>query len=116
MDTYSTMGWIALAVFALLSAFGAAAQEAITPINQMRLQRLEEAGMQRSKAIEKLLEQSEVITSTLLLLNILALAGATAAAVGLAVFVYGGDPFIGILLGLLLVGGLLFLQMMGKAL
>ncbi|MDA8218309.1 MAG: hemolysin family protein [Dehalococcoidales bacterium] len=116
MDTYSTMGWIALAVFALLSAFGAAAQEAITPINQMRLQRLEEAGMQRSKAIEKLLEQSEVIASTLLLLNILALAGATAAAVGLAVFVYGGGPFVGILLGLLLVGGLLFLQMMGKAL
>ena len=115
MDTYSTMGWVALAVFAFLSAFSAAAQEAITPINQARLQRLEEEGMQRAKAIDKLLEQSEVVASALLLLTTLAIIGATAAA-GLVVFVYQFDPLATTVALLALVIGLQFAQTIGRAL
>ncbi len=110
------MGWVALAAFTLLSAFAAAAQEAITPINQARLQRLEDEGMQRARAIERLLEQSEVLASAILLLATLAIAGATVAAAGLAVFVFGGGLWASVGLALLLVVGLLFAQVVGKAL
>lgn len=116
MAAYSTLGWFALALFAVLSAFGAAAQEAITPINQARLQRLEEEGMQRAKAIEKLLEQSEVYVSSLLLLNVLAVVGATVSATAIALLGYGAAPLAITALAVLLVLGLLLAQMVGKSL
>lgn len=116
MEAYSTLGWFALALFAVLSAFGAAAQEAITPINQARLQRLEDEGMQRAKAIEKLLEQSEVYASTLLLFNILSVVGATAAAATVALLGFAASPFAVAVLAVLLVLGLLVCQMLGKTL
>ncbi|MHB1007276.1 MAG: hemolysin family protein [Chloroflexota bacterium] len=116
MDGYSTMGWIALALFAVLSTFSAAAQEAITPINQARLQRLEDAGATRAKAIDKLLVQSEVLASALLLLSTLANTGATAAVAVLAFYTFGVEPLAVGALAFALVTLLYFTQMLGKAL
>lgn len=109
------MGWIALVLFALLSAFGAAAQEAITPINQARLQRLEDEGVPRAKAIDRLLEQSEIVASVLLLLNTLAIAGATGGAV-LVIAGYGASLPVILSVLVALLAGLCFAQFVGKSL
>lgn len=116
MEAYSTLGWFAGFLFAAVSAFAAGAQEAITPINQVRLQRLEDEGMQRAKAIDRLLDQSEVYASSLLLLNVIGLAGAAVAMTVVAFFGYGAAPLADVLLALLLLFGLLLLQMVAKSL
>ncbi|MHB1132508.1 MAG: hemolysin family protein [Chloroflexota bacterium] len=116
MEGYSTVGWFALVLSVVLSGFAAAAQEAITPINQARLQHLEDQGWQRAKAIERLLDQSEVYTSSLLLLSVLAAVGAAAAATVLAMGVFGAALVADVTLALLLVFSLLLAQMTGKAL
>jgi CBS domain containing-hemolysin-like protein len=110
------MGWVALFLFVALSAFGAAAQEAINPINQARMQRLENDGMPRAKAVEKLITQSDVLASALLLLATFATAGAAVAAAGLAFFVFHADAVAVVGLALLLIAGLYFAQVAGRAL
>lgn len=109
------MGWVALILFGALSAFCAAAEEAINPINQTRLQRLEDEGMPRARAIDKLISQSDVLASALLLLATIAIGGAAVAAAGLAIFVYHADAVAVVGLALLVIAGLYFAQVSGRA-
>ncbi len=115
MDPEQSSQIVILVVCILLSAFFSASETALMSVNRIRMRTLADEGNEKAKKVEKLLENTDSLLSTILvgnnLVNILASSITTALAISIV-----GDAGVGIATGIVTIMILIFAEITPKSL
>lgn len=115
MDPEQSMQVVVFIICLVLSAFFSASESALLSVNKIRMRTLAEEGNKRAKTVEKLLENTDALLSTILVGNNLVNILATSLTTSLAIAIFG-DSGVGIATGIVTILILIFSEITPKSL
>lgn len=113
MDTSGVIQLVILVVLLVLSAFFSSAETALTTVNKIRIKALCEEGNKNARRLEKVLDSSSKMLSTILIGNNIVNISATSLATSLTISIWG-NAAVGIATGILTILVLLFGEIVPK--